>query len=150
MRLAHQVDKGHVILRRDQVDIGPVAQELLDGLQDVRVQVHWIDNLYVVPLAQVRQGRADALHAVAEVFTAMACHQDELAVGLQEGKRLCHPGAQVGVFLQALDNGQQGVNDGVAGDVNAVSRNALAEQVVAVPLPWEQSACRRWHSRRGG
>jgi len=126
MGAVHQVDEGQVVLRFDQVDVWLVSEQAIDRFAHVGVEVHGVEDLYVrVFCCGVGQGMADALEASTKAFAAVTGDQDEFFAGVEEAELLVKLGLQFGL-LQFLDHFQQGVDDGVAGDLDAFCRNAFA------------------------
>ena len=88
--MIHQPDKRHVILRFNQDDVFNVTQNAINRFANVRIQVHRIDNLYVlISRSNFRQRVAYAFKTATEAFTTMTGHQYHLFIRAQERIMLC-------------------------------------------------------------
>ncbi len=151
--LLHEIDKGEVLQRFNEEDVGILfgipgdgrfAEDLLDGLAHVGVEVHGIDKLYFgIFLRQGFDGVADVKKSFAKVLPAVAgdeyqlvpvgqwrheivddrCGEPALQQVLLDGS------LQASFALDLADNPMEGVDHGVAGDGDARRVDALPDQV---------------------
>ena len=128
MGALHQAHERQVIQGLDQVHIGQVAQMLRHRPKNIGVQMHRVNDLDIAALRQLTQGFTDIEEAVAEIFPTMPGDQQDLAVGLQEGKLLVQTGTQFGILFDALRSQLQGIDHRVASDKRAPLQ-AFAQQV---------------------
>ena len=84
----------------------------MDGVEDMDIGIG---------LRQVQEGLADLPEWGAKILAPMGGHQDQALGGLQG-----YPN-----FRPAIGHAEQGIDDGIAGDVNSRRINALSQQVVA-------------------
>ena len=88
--MIHQPDKRHVILRFNQDDVFNVPQNAINRFADVRIQVHRIDNLYVlIGRGNFRQRMTNVFKTTTEAFPTMTGHQYHLFIRAQEWVMLC-------------------------------------------------------------
>jgi len=130
----HQIDEGQVVLRLDEMDVVRVAQDAAHRLLHRGVEVHRIHHLDVGSLAQRFERGTDALEAVAEVFAAVASHQDEALGGIEKLELRAKTCGERVVRLQLGDDLLQGIDDGVAGDADGTVGDGFVEQALACTL----------------
>ena len=78
----HQVDKGQVVERFNQVDVVDTYQQPINWLAHIGVEVHWVDDFYIrKDFGCINQGLADALEAIAKPEESEAAKADEKKEG---------------------------------------------------------------------
>lgn len=107
----------------------------MDGLADVRIEVHGVDEVDLgEALAQRLDRAADVQEAFAEVLSAVPCDQYESAA-LVEAVELVACLEEVlgylllqrGITLDALDDLVQGIDDGIARHEDVLVADAFGQ-----------------------
>ena len=127
---AHEVDEGDVIEGWDEMDVGPVGEEAVDGVLDVWVGVNGVDNFDVVARGEAVEGEADTLKTSAETLTAVGGDEDEAFGGVEEGPVNAAGKGPVG---ETIANVEDGINARVTGNVGSFGGNAFAVEVGGGP-----------------
>ncbi len=81
---------------------------------------------------------ADTLETATEAFTAVAGHQDQLALGIQKVELLGETPLKGFSVLELLHHLEQRVDDGIARDEHLGGRYPLLEQVLPRALGWRE------------
>ena len=81
--------------------------------------------------SNVCQRLANVLKTFAKVLAPMARHQNQAPPRLKESKALRKLCLDLLIVAQFFDYDQQSIDHGVASDMNGVSGNTFAQQVVA-------------------
>lgn len=141
--LGHEVDETQVFERLDEVHVAQVgevgAEDVVDGLSYVGVEVHGVDEVYFrVAFCQRLDGPAHREEAGAEVLAAVSGDEHEAASARQAADVVAgfvemgvEPGREFGVGLDAGGHPMEGIDDGVARDPDVVCRDVFGQQVVA-------------------
>ena len=83
--MVHQPDKRQIILRFNQNDIFDMAQDAVNRLADVRIEMDRIDNLHVVVLRRdFSQRVTDLFKTPAKAFATVAGDQNSFFAVVQE------------------------------------------------------------------
>ncbi len=130
MGALHQAHERQVVQRFDQVHVGQIAQVLGHRPKYIGIQVHRVNDLYVVASGQLAQRLADVQEAVAEVLATMTGDHQYPALGHQERKLAIKCMAQLAIAVDSLCRQVQGVDHGVAGHERNTLQ-ALAQHVAA-------------------
>ena len=112
--MAHEVHEGHVGEGFDQEDIGNAAEDAVYGTEHVGIGVDGVHDLDVAALGEFSQGVADAIETGAETLAPVGGDEDEFAGGVKTGER----GGLKAALFQAVADVENGVNAGIAGDVD--------------------------------
>lgn len=122
----HEVVEVHDLERVDDAQAVEAVQLLVGRLPDLRVHVDGVDRLRVRSLLHdAADGAEHAVHGLAQVLPAMRRDEDE-AGPLRPVER--------GVRVALPDRVAQGVDAGVAGDVDSLGGLRLVEEVPAARL----------------
>lgn len=123
------------------MDVSGVGQNAADGFLDVGVEVDGVDDGDVrVARGDFFEGAADVFKAFAEVFAPVAGDQDEFLAGedLFESGEAFGEVAGYGFFHPFAADGfqgqEEGVDDGVSGDVDVVRVDPFVEEILARAL----------------
>lgn len=140
--LVHEVHKGLVVQRCNQVHSGVIRQDAVYRFLHLGVQVHRVNDLHVSPVGQRAQGLADVFKALPKVFAAVSGDEDGLFLGVYELEEGLHLQAFSLVFAHLPRHVEQGINDGIARHMNGMLRHPFAEQVIARSWRWcEMQVC---------
>ena len=126
-----QIDKGRVIQRLQQKDVGKVRQQPPYRLLHMGIAVYRVHDLHVITTRYGRDGLAAGLAAVTEIFPAVPGDQHQSFVSIQERKALFHLRTQRIILAQALFHGQKRIDHRIARHMDALRPDAFIQQVVA-------------------
>ncbi len=123
------------------MDVSGVGQNAADGFLDVGVEVDGVDDGdFGVARGDLMESEADVFKAFAEVFPPVAGDQNEFLAGedLFEGGEAAGKVTGYGFFHPFAADGfqgqEEGVDDGVSGDVDVVRVDSFVEEILARPL----------------
>lgn len=92
---------------------------MISRLLRIRVEVYGVKDLHIVPLSRMGQRLADVFKAGAKVVPAVAGDQNEALAWVDEVK-FCKAAFPRGVGTHPGDHVEQGIHDGVAGDMDGI------------------------------
>ena len=128
-RAGQEPDELLVVHGLDDADVAERAEHRVHGAADVRVRVHREDEVDLGARGgELGDRAADVLQAVAERLAPVRGDEDERAGRVERGQLLREDGH---VVAHAAGDGEDGVDPGVAGDVDRAGRDALGEKVLA-------------------
>lgn len=112
------------------------TEHLMDWLAHVWIEVHWIDEVNVwILLGDVLHGCHHADEAIAEVLASVAGDEYKLLAVFETSyivacieENLVLFGCKGGIALKLIDHHVEGIDDGIAGDID-VAKGVLGLEV---------------------
>lgn len=149
----HEKDEGEIVKRisEEKVCGRGVAEGVVDGFADVGVEVDRVEKIHMgIFRAQIPDGGTDVQKPLSEVLAAVACNQDQLASLIQtmdvvSSFRNDAFGIRPEFFVrpQTSDDPMEGVDDGVASDVDQGVRDVFFEKVLPTEGGWREVESRQ-------
>ncbi len=108
-----------------------VSEDPFNRLLNIRIEVHGVEDFHVwMHPGYLGQGVADVLEPLAEVFAAMAGDENQPFVRVKERKSFVELRPEIRLLFDHPDNGQERVDDRVAGNEDGLLRDPFPKEVL--------------------